>query len=137
MCLALEAYAVGAIFDKTYEEGGCNKECPADQKAPGDMNTHTIGRIGPHGVVLVHISPPAPTGRSVIHFGTIASGDRDIRFDQDHDTIARVEKVIAFERGGAGAWDYLPCVVAEGVCHKDKNGRNMLGQLLRLARRQS
>ncbi|KAI1176301.1 nucleoside phosphorylase domain-containing protein [Nemania sp. FL0916] len=60
-----------------------------------------------------------------IHIGAMASGDTVMKSGEDRDRIAREHKVIAFEMEGAGAWDYVPCIVVKGVCdyadsHKNK-----------------
>jgi nucleoside phosphorylase len=52
-----------------------------------------------------------------IHFGRFASGDGVMKSGQRRDEIAAVEKVIAFEMEGAGAWDYIPTVVIKSVCN--------------------
>lgn len=60
-----------------------------------------------------------------IHFGSIASGNKVMKSGEDRDLLAGKENIIAFDMEGAGAWDYLPCIVVKGVCdyadsHKNK-----------------
>ncbi|KAF4437679.1 putative pfs domain-containing protein [Fusarium austroafricanum] len=62
---------------------------------------------------------------SAVHFGKFGSGDKVMKSGEDRDRIARSEGIIAFEMGGAGAWDILPCVIIKSICdysdsHKDK-----------------
>jgi nucleoside phosphorylase len=65
--------------------------------------------------------------KSVIHFGSIASGDTVMKSGKRRDSIAKKEEgVIAFEMESAGVWGVFPCVVIKGVCdyadsHKLKN----------------
>ncbi|RAH75014.1 5'-methylthioadenosine/S-adenosylhomocysteine nucleosidase family protein [Aspergillus aculeatinus CBS 121060] len=61
----------------------------------------------------------------LLHFGSIASGDQVIKSGQHRDRVAQTKNVIAFEMEGAGAWNYLPCLIIKGVCdyadsHKNK-----------------
>ncbi|PYI18663.1 purine and uridine phosphorylase [Aspergillus violaceofuscus CBS 115571] len=61
----------------------------------------------------------------MLHFGPVASGDQVLKSGQHRDRVAKTKKVIAFEMEGAGAWDYLPCLIVKGVCdyadsHKNK-----------------
>ncbi|KAK2813151.1 hypothetical protein FQN50_000828 [Emmonsiellopsis sp. PD_5] len=46
--LPIEATAINALFDKTYDERKYGKE-------PGDSNAYSMGTIGHHNVVLVHM----------------------------------------------------------------------------------
>ncbi|PYI19578.1 purine and uridine phosphorylase [Aspergillus violaceofuscus CBS 115571] len=49
--LPVEADAVGVVLDETYEE----PDGALDSKLPDDPNRYTLGRIGPHPVVLVQL----------------------------------------------------------------------------------
>ncbi|KAM0521217.1 hypothetical protein ACHAPE_002692 [Trichoderma viride] len=64
-----------------------------------------------------------------IYIGAVASGDTIMKSGEDRDGIAKKEGVIAFEMGGAGAWEDLPCIVVKGICdyadcHKNKLWRD-------------
>ena len=48
--LLLESDVVEAIFDEFWEEDGVQYD-----KAPGDLNSYTLGRIGRHNVVLAYL----------------------------------------------------------------------------------
>ncbi|OJJ94895.1 hypothetical protein ASPACDRAFT_48344 [Aspergillus aculeatus ATCC 16872] len=61
----------------------------------------------------------------LLHFGSVASGDQVLKSGQHRDRVAKTKNVIAFEMEGAGAWNYLPCLIIKGVCdyadsHKNK-----------------
>jgi nucleoside phosphorylase len=61
----------------------------------------------------------------VIFIGRIGSGDTVIKSGQHRDEIAQRHQFIAFEMGGAGAWEQVPCIVVKGICdyadsHKNK-----------------
>jgi nucleoside phosphorylase len=51
----------------------------------------------------------------VVHFGTVACGDKVMKSGQERDKIARSEGIIAFEMEGVGVWDRLPCLVIKGI----------------------
>ncbi|KAK4071605.1 uncharacterized protein Triagg1_5843 [Trichoderma aggressivum f. europaeum] len=62
----------------------------------------------------------------VIHTGGVGSADTVMKSGEARDRISRRDKVIAFEKEGAGVWDELPsCIIIKGVCdyadsHKPK-----------------
>jgi nucleoside phosphorylase len=63
---------------------------------------------------------------SVIHYGTIASGDVDFICGVTRDQSKAELKAILFEREAAGLEDYFPCLVIRGVsdyADSHKNGR--------------
>ncbi|KAF3054746.1 hypothetical protein CFAM422_013294 [Trichoderma lentiforme] len=52
----------------------------------------------------------------VIHTGGVGSADTVMRSGEERDRISRRDKVIAFEKEGAGVWDELPsCIIIKGV----------------------
>ncbi|EHK20676.1 uncharacterized protein TRIVIDRAFT_49960 [Trichoderma virens Gv29-8] len=64
-----------------------------------------------------------------IHVGAIASGDITITSGEYRDQIAENEGIIAFEMGGAGIWEEVPCIIIKGICdyadcHQSKNWQN-------------
>lgn len=62
----------------------------------------------------------------VIHYGTIASGNRVIKDGVTRDTLSgRLGKVLCFEMEAAGLMNSFPCLVIRGICdyadsHKNK-----------------
>ncbi|KAK6495513.1 hypothetical protein TWF481_002562 [Arthrobotrys musiformis] len=54
--LPLEARAVKAMLEEVNEEIGYGADNGGTGKTPADTNTYTIGKIGHHKVVLVHMS---------------------------------------------------------------------------------
>ncbi|KAK6534424.1 hypothetical protein TWF281_005749 [Arthrobotrys megalospora] len=53
--LPLEATAVSTIFEKGSEDTGNGESSSGTGKAAGDINTYTVGKVGSHNVVLVHM----------------------------------------------------------------------------------
>lgn len=52
----------------------------------------------------------------VIHTGGVGSADTVMKSGDTRDRIARRDKIIAFEKEGAGVWDELPsCIIIKGV----------------------
>ncbi|KAK2753351.1 hypothetical protein FQN55_003480 [Onygenales sp. PD_40] len=69
--LPIEATAVSALFDKTYDERKYGKE-------PGDSNAYSMGTIGHHNVVLVHM-PEAGKVAAASAAGMLSTSFRRIR----------------------------------------------------------
>jgi nucleoside phosphorylase len=75
---------------------------------------------------LMADSARARTPKPVIHFGIIASGDTVMKSGKHRDSVAKRDKVIAFETEGAGVFRVFPSVVViKSVCdyadsHKNK-----------------
>lgn len=56
------------------------------------------------------------TSGLVIHTGGVGSADTVMKSGEVRDRISRRDKVIAFEKEGAGVWDELPsCIIIKGV----------------------
>ncbi|KAJ4862488.1 tetratricopeptide repeat domain-containing protein [Trichoderma breve] len=56
------------------------------------------------------------TSGLVIHTGGVGSADTVMKSGEARDRISRRDKVIAFEKEGAGVWDELPsCIIIKGV----------------------
>lgn len=52
-----------------------------------------------------------------VRFGLFASGDTVMKSGEERDSIAKEEKVVAFEMEGAGFWEAFPCaVIIKGAC---------------------
>ncbi|PYH75539.1 purine and uridine phosphorylase [Aspergillus uvarum CBS 121591] len=82
-------------------------------------------QLGCEPAYLIPRGRDESTQTLMLHFGSVASGDQVIKSGQHRDKIAQTKEVIAFEMEGAGAWDYLPCLIVKGVCdyadsHKNK-----------------
>ncbi|PYH83316.1 purine and uridine phosphorylase [Aspergillus uvarum CBS 121591] len=106
--LSVEADAVGGVLDETYEE----PDDDLDSKLPDDPNRYTLGRIGPHPVVLVQLP-----GLGTLN-ATIGSGYLKRQFPKVH---------LALVVGICGAIPRLPdgtdvflgdVVISEGVPRK-------------------
>ncbi|KAM0265152.1 hypothetical protein ACHAQJ_000305 [Trichoderma viride] len=50
-----------------------------------------------------------------IFFGRFGSGDTVFSCGDHRDSLAQKHDIIAFETGGAGIWDELPCIIVKGV----------------------
>ncbi|KAF7712387.1 Kinesin light chain [Penicillium ucsense] len=66
-----------------------------------------------HGIRGREASEPYPVS---IYIGPVASADTVMKSGQHRDEIASTEKVLGFEREGAGVWDHVPCIIIKGVC---------------------
>lgn len=55
------------------------------------------------------------TQQPSIFIGRFGSGDTSFNAAIDRDRIAQKHNLIAFETGGAGAWDELSCIIVKGV----------------------
>ncbi|KAK6525307.1 hypothetical protein TWF694_005452 [Orbilia ellipsospora] len=70
---------------------------------------------------------PRRTNDIVIHYGTIASGNRIIKNARERDRLSlKFNGVLCFEMEAAGLMDNFPCLVVRGICdyadsHKHKN----------------
>lgn len=51
-----------------------------------------------------------------IHYGLIASANREMRDAVTRDTLAAQKNVLCFEREAAGLMNHFPCVVIRGIC---------------------
>jgi hypothetical protein len=61
----------------------------------------------------------------IVHYGTIASGNRVMRHGTTRDRLRREFDILCFEMEAAGLMNNFPCVVIRGVCdyadsHKNK-----------------
>ncbi|KAE8319943.1 nucleoside phosphorylase domain-containing protein [Aspergillus transmontanensis] len=68
--------------------------------------------------LLVPRDPPkakTSDNKPALHFGNFASEEIVMDYAEDHDEIAQLENVIAFETIAVGAWDNLPCMIVKGV----------------------
>ncbi|THZ07631.1 hypothetical protein D6C91_10230 [Aureobasidium pullulans] len=64
--------------------------------------------------------------RTIIHYGTIASGSWLMKDAHARDLHAEVRGVLCFEMEAAGLMNHLPCLVVRGICdysdsHKNKD----------------
>ena len=51
-----------------------------------------------------------------VHYGNIASGNKEMKDGASRDQIAKKEKVMCFEMEAAGLMDNFPCLVIRGIC---------------------
>ncbi|KAK6838752.1 hypothetical protein RU639_000612 [Aspergillus parasiticus] len=68
--------------------------------------------------LLVPRDPPkakTSDNKPALHVGNFASEEIVMDYAEDHDEIAQLENVIAFETIAVGAWDNLPCMIVKGV----------------------
>ena len=69
---------------------------------------------------------PRPNEETVIHYGTIASGNQVIKHAAERDTVSKeFGGVLCFEMEAAGLMNNFPCLVIRGICdyadsHKNK-----------------
>ncbi|KAL7934423.1 nucleoside phosphorylase domain-containing protein [Trichoderma chlorosporum] len=68
-----------------------------------------------------------------IHIGAVASGDTAMKSGGDRDHIAKNEGIIAFEMGGAGVWEEVPCIIVKGVCDYADSHQNKKWQVFAAA----
>lgn len=70
--------------------------------------------------------PKRPVERSIVHYGTIASGDQVVKDSILRDKLAKLYPgVMCFEMEAAGLVNRFPCLVVRGICdycdsHKNK-----------------
>jgi nucleoside phosphorylase len=63
----------------------------------------------------------------MVHYGTIASGNQDMRDGVERDRVsAELGGVLCFEMEAAGLMNNFPCLVIRGICdyadsYKNKN----------------
>ncbi|KAF9780364.1 hypothetical protein IL306_000590 [Fusarium sp. DS 682] len=67
--------------------------------------------------------------RTMVHFGTIASGNKVIKHGPTRDEIGRQFDALCLEMEAAGIVKNLPCIVIRGICdysdsHKNKDWQN-------------
>jgi nucleoside phosphorylase len=72
------------------------------------------------------VRQPRPSEEPVIHYGTIASGNKVIKNAAERDTVSKeFGGVLCFEMEAAGLMNSFPCLVIRGICdyadsHKNK-----------------
>lgn len=61
-----------------------------------------------------------------IFIGCVASGDTVMNSGEERDRIAKQinRNIIAFDIGGAGVWDEMPCIIVKGICDYGDGHRN-------------
>jgi nucleoside phosphorylase len=88
-----------------HEEGPTCRSCAADQQVERNARTSKV---------------------VVVHYGTIASGNRVMKGAKERDRIsAELGGVLCFEMEAAGLMDSFPCLTVRGICdyadsHKNK-----------------
>jgi nucleoside phosphorylase len=74
----------------------------------------------------VIIREPRKQQQTLVHYGTIASGNLVMKTAAERDTISMaLNGVLCFEMEAAGLMNYFPCIVIRGICdyadsHKNK-----------------
>jgi nucleoside phosphorylase len=58
----------------------------------------------------------ASAQRPSLLFGKFASADSVMASAYHRDQLVRERGVVAFERAGAGCWDYIPTIIVKGAC---------------------
>lgn len=125
---------------KHQDPGACNTcaQCTSDDKDVclnaidldcEDLNCDTQLQVERTRLQVLRAAEPKQVSKPEIHFGRIGSGSTVMKSSSHRDSIARAEKLIAYEMEGAGVWDKLPTVVVKGVCdyadtHKNKTWQN-------------
>ncbi|EFY86292.1 hypothetical protein J3458_015650 [Metarhizium acridum] len=72
---------------------------------------------------------PRKTSQFVIHYGTIASGDKVMRDAVIRDRVSRgLGGVLCFEMEAAGLMNNAPCLVIRGICDYADSHKNKLWQ---------
>jgi hypothetical protein len=95
---------VGEYSDRQVEEYSCHA-CSADK---------VIHRL------------PRKNNETVVHYGTIASGNQVMRSGIERDTVSKdFGGVLCFEMEAAGLMNMFPCLIIRGICdyadsHKNK-----------------
>jgi nucleoside phosphorylase len=65
------------------------------------------------------------SNETVVHYGTIASGNQVVRDGRTRDTISRqLQGVLCFEMEAAGLMNDLPCLVIRGICDYSDSHKN-------------
>jgi nucleoside phosphorylase len=62
--------------------------------------------------------------RSIIHYGTIASGSWLMKNAHVRDLLAQQKGVMCFEMEAAGLMNHLPCLVVRGICDYSDSREN-------------
>ncbi|PCG91870.1 Hypothetical protein PENO1_091630 [Penicillium occitanis (nom. inval.)] len=117
--LPLEVNAVSALFDEFCEDSALY------QNAPGDSNTYTLGRMGRHHAVLVHLP-----GMGTIPASQAASSIRSTYPNIKLALVVGICGSVPFKNGPAAAEILLgDIVVSEGIFQHDF-GRKVPGAFL-------
>lgn len=72
--------------------------------------------------------PPRPSSQPVIHYGTIASGNKVIRDAATRDRWGKEHNVLCFEMEAAGIMNILPSLIIRGICDYCDSHKNKLWQ---------
>ncbi|KAK6523269.1 hypothetical protein TWF694_006158 [Orbilia ellipsospora] len=111
----------GSTPSETSEDA--NKQCQDNVYACESARDYTCEELKCDTEILDHRMRRRE--KPLMHFGSIASGDKVIRSATVRDEIAKKDNIIAFDMEAAGVWEYLPCVFIKSVCdyadsHKNK-----------------
>lgn len=72
--------------------------------------------------------PPRQSSQPVIHYGTIASGNKVIRDAATRDRWGNEHNVLCFEMEAAGIMNILPSLIIRGICDYCDSHKNKLWQ---------
>ena len=63
-----------------------------------------------------------------IHFGYFGSSNTVLKSGLKRDQLAKTDKIIAFEMGGAGVWDVCPTIIIKAACDYADSHKNKIWQ---------
>ncbi|KAJ6438485.1 heterokaryon incompatibility protein (HET) domain-containing protein [Purpureocillium lavendulum] len=70
------------------------------------------------------VREPRINSEPVIHYGTIASGNRVVKSAEERDREGKLLGALCFEMEAAGIMDNFPCLVIRGVCDYSDSHKN-------------
>jgi hypothetical protein len=83
-----------------------------------------------HDKQYEHVRPERhPAGDIHIHYSTILSGDRVMKFEVTRDKLSeQFHNALCFEMEAAGLMDIFPCLVIRGICDYSDSHKNKAWQ---------
>lgn len=74
--------------------------------------------------LVAHVARNEVEGKSVIHYGVIASANQLMKDAKMRDKMAKEHGVLCFEMEAAGLMNHFPCLVVRGICDYSDSHKN-------------
>jgi nucleoside phosphorylase len=106
-------------------ELGCDESEVVRRVQTGAPTEIEIGGFPPQKLMPGEAVIISRSDGPAVHFGKYASGDKVMKSGEIRDSIAMLEKVIAFEMEGAGMWGlFSNCLIIKAICDYADSHKN-------------